>query len=84
MTEEDVQLVKDAADRLMEHFDSVRIFVTKHDGTTDTTIPFTTGAGNFYAQLGQVNEWKATQNEIPREEVRQQEKQSGDEGLETA
>lgn len=83
MSEEDIQLVKYAADRLMDHFDSVRIFVTKHDGTCDVTTPYTTGAGNFYAQLGQVNEWRATQNEIPREEVRQ-ENQDGDGGLETA
>lgn len=82
MSEEDIQLVKDAADRLMEHFDSVRIFVTKHDGTTDTTIPFTTGAGNFYAQLGQVNEWKAEQNEITRTEARKSNGGEGD-GIET-
>lgn len=80
MSEEDVQLVKDVADRLMEHFDSVRIFVTKHDGTSDTTIPYTTGVGNFYAQLGQVNEWKANQDEIAREDAKNP---SGEEGLAT-
>lgn len=31
------------AKALAEHFDTVRIFVTKHDGSKESTLEFTTG-----------------------------------------
>lgn len=44
------------ASALAEHFDTVRIFVTKHDGNTESTLELTTGVGNIYAQRGQVGD----------------------------
>ncbi len=61
--ESDRQMVEEAAAKLMENFDSVRIFVTKHDGGREATAAFDTGAGNFYAQLGQVSEWLCIQKQ---------------------
>lgn len=44
-----------AVDQLGEHFDSVRVFVTKQDG--EATLAFNPGCGNHYASLGHVSEW---------------------------
>jgi hypothetical protein len=52
-----VKLVDRVRDELMEHFDAVRIFVSRHEVEDDKTGTYTTGKGNFYAQLGQVDEW---------------------------
>lgn len=48
-------LVSKAVDGLGEHFDSVRVFVTRHEG--DSTLALTRGSGNNYASLGQITEW---------------------------
>lgn len=56
-------LVKQQVEELLEHFDSVRIFVTKHEGGKDQTRSFTWGGGNFYAQYGQITEWKFTKEQ---------------------
>jgi len=45
-----------AAAMLYEHCDSVRIFITTHEGV-EGTHAFTHGVGNFYAQKGQIDEW---------------------------
>jgi hypothetical protein len=52
----DLDLVEKHATELSEYFDSVRIFVTRHDGTKGT-VHLTKGRGNFYAQYGHVREW---------------------------
>lgn len=71
ISESDRKIVNEAADRLMEHFDSVRIFVTRHRGDTEESQGYTTGGGNFYAQAGQVSEWVVTQNENVRKNARE-------------
>ena len=64
------QLVSDAAMRLGEHVDSVRIFVTypSNNGDNDTHS-FTNGAGNIYAQQAQVREWVLIQDQLVRQAV---------------
>lgn len=57
ITTEEAQQVDRVKDQLLEHFDSVRILVTKHDGPSDTTDAYTVGGGNIYAQQGLVEEW---------------------------
>jgi hypothetical protein len=66
-TQQDV--VKASRDSLMEHFDTVRIFVTTHSGASETTQGFDTGGGNFFAQLGQIKEWVQQQNQISKDVV---------------
>lgn len=53
--------------RMSEHCDSVRIFITKQDGTN--TKSYTKGGGNFYAQRGQVLEWIEIQKQCERNQV---------------
>lgn len=70
-------MVEEAAIKLSEHCDSVRVFVTKHacDGTSDTTIAFDAGRGNLHAQLGQIYEWIDIQRQYQRNwAIRQDEK----------
>lgn len=64
----DEQLVESEVARLIEHFDSVRIIVTKnsHEGTQ----MITRGDGNYYAQIGSVRDWIEAQNEETRIIVR--------------
>jgi nitrate/nitrite-specific signal transduction histidine kinase len=65
-----IQLVREATTRLSEHVDSVRILVTLHAEDGESTFSFDFGAGNFYAQRGQIAEWLVIQKEREREEVR--------------
>lgn len=48
---------------IMEHADSVRVFVTSHDGVADNSYAFSMGKGNFFAQVGQVREWIVRQDQ---------------------
>jgi hypothetical protein len=40
---------------LMEHFDTVQIFVTRHE--SGTTVHLDGGRGNWFARHGQIMEW---------------------------
>lgn len=42
---------------LLKNFDSVQIFVTRHDNGSGTTVNATNGRGNWFARLGQVAQW---------------------------
>lgn len=63
------RLVDAKVNELMEHFDSIRIFVSFR-GSPTTTQTYTTGGGNFHAQMGQVKEWVIRQDEFVREDAR--------------
>ncbi len=53
--------------KLGEHFESVRIFVTRSSPETPSdTQAIDDGTGNFYAQLGQIHEWLAIQDQYQR------------------
>ena len=56
------RLLEASAARLMEHCDSVQIFVTKHDGGAETTESYHWGLGNWYARYGMVREWVEKEN----------------------
>ncbi len=56
-----------AVSEIMEHAASVRVFVTMHDGGAEETNTYTSGGGNFYAQIGQVAEWLTRMNQITRD-----------------
>ncbi len=57
-TDEDVKRVEQHANALAEHFDSVQIFVTRHEaGRKEGTVNVNLGAGNWFTRFGQVKEW---------------------------
>jgi hypothetical protein len=63
----EIDRVKKCADDLMEHFDSVMIFATEHDGSAEGTRTICFGRGNMYARIGQVREWLIRQDEISKQ-----------------
>lgn len=66
ISESDREIADRAQESLLEHFDSVQIFVTRHNGGGDTTQSYETGGGNFYARLGQVHEWMTIMDQYAR------------------
>lgn len=53
----DVDILKKHVAQLMEHFDTVQIFCTRHSPELDGTVRVQWGGGNYYARYGQVNRW---------------------------
>jgi hypothetical protein len=68
------ELVKMAAADLIEHFDSVRIFVTLTDQDSEgetVTRTMSWGLGNQYASEGYVRDWLVAQEEYTRKHTRE-------------
>lgn len=66
-------LAEECAAKLMEHADSVRIFITIHTGDKSETFGYSTGLGNFQAQYGQIREWMIRQDERVKIHARSEE-----------
>lgn len=66
----DMALLKTAAGQLMEHFDTVQIFVTRQNEGAEGTVNANWGAGNWFARYGQVRGWLIYQDGtlVPQEE----------------
>jgi hypothetical protein len=67
--ESEQQIVDETVSKLLEHFDSVRVFTTRHDGNSEETACYNSGGGNFYAQLGQVREWIVRQDQYVKNDA---------------
>lgn len=65
----DVAVLKRHCAHLMEHFDSVQIFVTRHENKHTRGMNW--GDGDLYSRLGITREWIETQSEYVREHARQ-------------
>ena len=53
-----MELIKNQVRVLMNSFDTVQIFCTKHEGGEDSqTFEYNSGDGNFMARYGQVRAW---------------------------
>lgn len=55
--EEAVKILDRHVNQLMEHFESVQIFVSKHRPNKDSTLVVQRGDGNWFARYGQVRAW---------------------------
>lgn len=60
-------VIDKAANDLIEHFDSVLILASYHDGTTKWVHK---QAGNHFASFGLAHEWITMENEITKHEAR--------------
>jgi hypothetical protein len=69
--ERDLEHVRRVAEGLMEHFDAVQVFATRHDGTRDFTVSVNYGLGNVHARRSVVRTWSLRQDEMERENVRE-------------
>jgi hypothetical protein len=72
--EEDMKRIKEAAASLGEHFDTVQIFVTRHDADSIGSVNATYGSGNWFARLGLVRDWLIRQDEFTRLRCRTEER----------
>ena len=73
-TDEDERLINAALDSLVEHFDTVQIFCTRHESNKeDGTIGFQAGRGNLYARERHVEAWIIKNDERLRNDVRNEE-----------
>lgn len=64
LTEEnqrDLKTCNDACLRLIENFDAVQIFATRHEGDKGT-IRVEVGRGNWFARLGHISAWLDSQD----------------------
>lgn len=67
----ELEIIQQHVDALGEHFETVQIFVTRHDAAIEEgTISATLGSGNWLARYGQVREWIIKSDERARELVR--------------
>lgn len=56
MTDEKLnKILEDSSSKLMEHFDTIRIFATKHEN--NETLSYSIGKGNLFAQIKQIEYW---------------------------
>lgn len=65
------ELLKKAGNELSEHFDSVIIFVTRHDANDGGTFRGIETRGNWFARYGQVKEWVIREEETSRINARE-------------
>mgnify|MGYP003347431584 CR=1 FL=1 len=70
LTPAQTEAVAHAIRLLIEHFDTVQLFATKHDMASDETQAISTGLGNHYARHAHVEAWLDSSSvlEEPEEE----------------
>jgi len=76
MSEKDADLdrVKMAAESLGEHFDSVQIFVTRHEPENEGgTVNVAWSVGNWFTRYGQVREWLIKADERTKKHIQDEE-----------
>jgi len=61
--------VQKAVDALGEEFDTVHIFVTKHEGSINATFAGGRHCGSCYTRYGQIREWLITVDEQTRRDA---------------
>lgn len=63
---EDLDRLKQALDLLGEHYDSVHIFVSRHEPAIhDGTVSCNKGVGNWFARFGQIKLWVLNEEAHP-------------------
>jgi hypothetical protein len=62
-SQKDIAVLEKHALILKEHFDTVHIFATRHEGGTGT-IRVDLGKGNWYARFGQIHLWGIKQETV--------------------
>lgn len=67
----DRELMAEVIGKLGDHFDSVQIFVTRHEPAVGGTIAFNDGSGHWHARFGQVREWVVKKEERMRMDERE-------------
>lgn len=75
-SESDMELVKKHAEGLGDHFDSVQIFVTRHEPAQEGgTVNINYGSGNYFTRYGHIADWMIRQDERSRKRVREEQEE---------
>lgn len=64
-----LKMCEEFSSRVMEHAESVRIFISGRTNSGTRTVTY--GKGNWYAQRGQVSTWNKSEDERDCIEMRQ-------------
>jgi hypothetical protein len=67
------RILEAAVRNLGEHFDTVQIHVTSHEGFDTKTLSLSSGCGNWFARVGQCREWLMRQDERTRQDIEKNE-----------
>ena len=74
--DQDQDNIQKHVDALMEHFDTVQIFVTRYENEGTTHLRH--GSGNVFARRGQIAEWLTKETARDDEEVRESMREEDD------
>ncbi len=69
--QEESELIQSLIESISDRFDTIQVFTTSHNPDTGETTHIAMGTGNFYARIGQIDEWVRMQKEIVREKAKQ-------------
>jgi hypothetical protein len=67
--QEKSDLIQSLIESISDRFDTIQVFTTSHDPTTGETTYIGMGTGNFYARIGQIEEWTRLQKEIVKQKA---------------
>ena len=68
---DDLKRVREACQTLIEHFDTVQIFATRHEPEQEGgTVNVAYGEGNYFARYGFLADWMLRQDERTRKHIR--------------
>lgn len=69
--EDDMAMVRQHVEKLMDHFDTVHIFASRHmPAELDGTAVANCGRGHWHARFGQISEWVIYEEERIRTAAR--------------
>lgn len=66
--DDDMKIIGRHVAALMEHFDTVQVFCTRHNNADENKTAANKGDGNWFARYGQVKEWFVKQEQGMRNE----------------
>jgi hypothetical protein len=69
--QEKSELIQSLIESIEDRFNTIQVFTTSHDPATGETTYIGMGTGNFYARIGQIDEWLRMQKEIVSEKAKQ-------------
>ncbi len=80
---EQVDILRQHASQLAEHFDAVQIIATRYAPENDGTVIVSWGAGNWFARYGSVGAWLRKEDAtLDVEGISEADDDDGDEGAE--
>jgi hypothetical protein len=68
---EDMDRIDRVVHQLSEHYCTVHVFVSRHEGDKDQTRSVNRGSGSWFSRYGQIREWLVYEDERIRECARQ-------------